>query len=91
MGGAASRADVAGYRILRVEPNSPGSHASWVPYLDVLTHAGGVPLAEDPEALATQLKGHLGESLELTVVNAKSRSERKVTVRVSLCGSSLTL
>ena len=83
MGGTTSRPDGAGYRVLRVEPNSPGSlvDGAWVPYLDVLTHAGGVDLAEDPSALATQLKRHIGSPLELTVVNAKSRRVRTVTVR----------
>ena len=83
MGGASSRPDVAGYRVLRVELSSPAAAASdaWVPYLDVLTHAGGADLADDASALTAQLKAHIGRPLELRVVNAKSRVAREVTVR----------
>ena len=83
MGGASSRPDVAGFRVLRIEPASPAAAASdaWVPYLDVLTHAGSADLTVDQSALTAQLKSHIGRPLELRVVNAKSLVARDVTVR----------
>lgn len=83
MGGASSRPDVAGYRVMRIEHNSPASAASssWVPYLDVLVAAGGLDLAADSTVLSAQLRKHLGQPLVLTVVNAKSGAEREITVR----------
>jgi hypothetical protein len=83
MGGSTSRPDIAGYRVMRVEMNSPASaaSASWVPYFDVLTQAGGADLAQDSTVLTTQLRAHIGRPLVLTVVNAKSRTEREITVR----------
>ena len=81
MGGSSSRPDIAGQRVLRVETRSPASVDAWVPYFDVITHAGGVDLSADASALTTQLKAHIGRELELKVVNAKSRGERTVVVR----------
>ena len=87
MGSSTSRPDVAGYRVMRVELNSPASTAAdaaelpWVPYLDVLTHAGGVDLSQDPTVLTSQLQEHIGRELVLTVVNAKSKLQREITVR----------
>ena len=83
MGGQQSRPDIAGYRVMRVELQSPASAASssWVPYFDVLTQAGGVDLAANAAVLTTQLRAHIGRPLVLTVVNAKSRTEREITVR----------
>jgi len=98
MGAQGSRPDIAGHRILRVENNSPASVASqhWVPYLDVLTAAGGVDLSHDPKALGAQLKAHIGLPLELTITNAKSLEQRTVVVsgyggswRARLCASHL--
>ena len=82
MGGASSRPDIAGYRVLRIEPTSPAASAcdAWVPYLDVLTHANNVDLAADQSALTAQLKAHVGKQLTLRVVNAKSLLAREVTV-----------
>ena len=84
MGGQQSRPDIAGYRVMRVELQSPASaaSASWVPYFDVLTQAGGVDLTANAAVLTTQLRAHIGRPLVLTVVNAKSRTEREITVRV---------
>ncbi len=88
MGSSTSRPDVAGYRVMRVELNSPASTAAdaaelpWVPYLDVLTHAGGVDLSQDPTVLTSQLQEHIGRELVLTVVNAKSKLQREITVRL---------
>ena len=86
MGGSASRPDVAGFRVLRVEPASPAAAAGhpWVPYLDVLVAAGDTPLDEDGSALTAALKAHVGQALDLHVVNAKSGREHTVTVSVKL-------
>jgi hypothetical protein len=50
--------------------------------LDVLTHAGGVDLSQDPTVLTSQLQEHIGRELVLTVVNAKSKLQREITVRL---------
>jgi C-terminal processing protease CtpA/Prc len=69
-----------GYRVLDVQPNSPGLRAGLVSFFDFIMKADDQTFETEGDELVTVLSRHQGRKLALVVYNTKSRTYREVTI-----------
>lgn len=79
MGTSASQ-HTCGYRVLDVQPNSPGLHAGLVSFFDFIMKAEEETFETEGDALVKVLSRHKNRKLALVVYNTKSQTYREVTI-----------
>ena len=91
MGNEAS-SDYSGYRVLSVQPNSPGEEAGLDSYFDFVVAANNVQLLTEDSEFLDIIKDHEGKDLELIVYNSKRDETRACTIKPtsSMCAVSMT-
>ena len=79
MGTSASQY-TCGYRVLDVQPNSPGLQAGLVSFFDFIMKAEDQTFETEGEDLVNLLTRHKNQKLALVVYNTKSRTYREVSI-----------
>ena len=80
MGNEAS-SDYCGYRVLSVQPNSPGEEAGLDPYFDFVVAANNVQLLSEDNVFLDIISEHEAKDLELIVYNSKRDETRSCTIK----------
>ncbi|CAG0888249.1 unnamed protein product [Cyprideis torosa] len=72
-----------GYHVLRVQENSPGSHAGLEAFFDFIVAIGNTRLNEDNDTLKELLRTNVDRTIAMTVYNSKTQLVREVSIRPS--------
>ncbi|XP_041374899.1 Golgi reassembly-stacking protein 2-like [Gigantopelta aegis] len=72
-----------GYHVLRVQDNSPGSHAGLEAFFDFIVAIGNTRLNQDNETLKELLKTNIEKPMKMTVYSSKTQGVREVTIMPS--------
>jgi hypothetical protein len=78
--GTASSQHTCGYRVLDVQPNSPGLRAGLVSFFDFIMKAEEQTFEVEGDELVKVLTRHKGRKLALVVYNTKSGTFREVSI-----------
>lgn len=82
MGNSASQEEVdkVGYRVLGVQPNSPGCKCGLVAFFDIIICANGIPLKSLDSTFIDVIKASEEKTLTLTIYNTKSNTTRDISL-----------
>ena len=69
-----------GYRVLDVQPNSPGLQAGLVSFFDFIMKAADETFETEGDVLVNVLTEYKGRKLPLVVYNTKSQTFREVSI-----------
>lgn len=88
MGGSQSSAVIPGggtegYHVLKVQENSPGSHAGLEAFFDFIVAVGNTRLDQDNDTLKELLKSNVEKPIKMTVYNSKTQTVRDVNITPS--------
>ncbi|GAB6019757.1 Golgi reassembly-stacking protein 2 [Chamberlinius hualienensis] len=88
MGGSQSSASIPGggtegYHVLKVQDNSPGSHAGLEAFFDFVVAVGNTRLDQDNDTLKELLKANVEKPIKMTVYNSKTQTIRDVNITPS--------
>ena len=78
--GNSSSQYTCGYRVLDVQPNSPGLQAGLVSFFDFIMKAEEETFETEGDALVKVLSRYKNRKLALVVYNTKSRTYREVSI-----------
>ena len=79
--GNETSSEFCGYRVLSVQPRSPGEEAGLSPYFDFIVAANNTQLLSEDGTFLDIIASHSGKNLELIVYNSKHDTTRMCTIK----------